>query len=208
MLRRGRLEVKRRPEPVVCASCRRASHSEMFRPGRKGFVSPVYAYLCTYNIAHAGCSRSLPGLRLGWSRRMPFLEPETALAATISGAGMGRSSAEKFPPCARWGSHSRNFQQLARRLNELAKGTAGSSSEGQASRGRLSPQEPFTHILRYQRGVTAFISSGYNDLVMSTVSDAAQPIQFAFARVLAALLSVPAALSRESAVASASKSVR
>jgi len=55
-------------------------------------------------------------------------------------------------------------------------------------------------------GVTAFLPSGYNRSVMSTVSDAAQVSQFAspscaIGRVLAALSGVPATLSGESAFA-------
>jgi len=54
------------------------------------------------------------------------------------------------------------------------------------------------------KGVTACSASGYNQLVMSTVCDAAEKLQFASslwtpARVLAALLSVSEALSGESA---------
>ena len=65
----------------------------------------------------------------------------------------------------------------------------------------------------YQRGVTAFMLSSYNQSVMSTVRDAAQESQFASSflaagRVLAALPGVPAALSGESAVAIAPQPVR
>ena len=62
-------------------------------------------------------------------------------------------------------------------------------------------------------GVTRRVSSSYNELVMSTVTDAAQRFQFVFAerapaRVLAALSRVPKALSGESAVTPASQPLR
>ncbi|MGC1463514.1 MAG: hypothetical protein WA802_15025, partial [Terracidiphilus sp.] len=60
----------------------------------------------------------------------------------------------------------------------------------------------------YQRGVTGRIAASYNVLVMSTVNDAAQQTQFASARVLAALLSVPEALSGKFAFPPASQSLR
>src|ERR1700727_298266 len=69
---------------------------------------------------------------------------------------------------------------------------------------------PISSLLK---GVTRRVRSRYNQLVMSTVCDAAEKPQFAsslfkFGRVLAALLSVPAALSSELAVTSASQPLR
>jgi hypothetical protein len=63
------------------------------------------------------------------------------------------------------------------------------------------------------KGVTPRSASSYNDLVMSTVSDAAQQIQFASSlfksgRVLAALLGLSKALSGESPFAPASQPLR
>ena len=61
-------------------------------------------------------------------------------------------------------------------------------------------------------GVTQDAASSYNESVMLTVRDAAQPFQFAAqfasARVLAALSCLSSALSCESAFPSASQSLR
>jgi hypothetical protein len=58
------------------------------------------------------------------------------------------------------------------------------------------------------KGVPPFRPSSYNDLVMSTVCDAAHESQFTFARVLAALPGVSAAVSGEFAVTLASQPLR
>jgi hypothetical protein len=63
------------------------------------------------------------------------------------------------------------------------------------------------------KGVTPRATASYNDLVMSTVNDAAQRTKFASSlfksgRVLAALPGVSKALSGESPIAPASQSLR
>jgi hypothetical protein len=141
------------------------------------------------------------------SRKRPWQRRSLALAG-------GRSSTKKSPfwrdgepfhelstTCTKTQRLSEGSCRIAERRAVELRSTLRLPS-AQASRGRLSPQEPLP------KGVTAFISSRYNDLVMSTVSDAAQSTQFASARVLAALFSVPAALSGESAFATASQSFR
>src|SRR5271165_272908 len=77
------------------------------------------------------------------------------------------------------------------------------------SRGRLSPHKHLKRRpLALLKGVTPFSASGYNQSVMSTVCDAEHQSQFAFARVLAALPGVSAALPGEPAFAVASQPVR
>src|SRR3979411_286517 len=58
--------------------------------------------------------------------------------------------------------------------------------------------------LDYQKGVTPLPTTSYNVQAMSIAANGSEESQFAFARVLAALLSVPAALSVKFAFASAS----
>ena len=116
-----------------------------------------------------------------------------------------------------------NFQRLTRRLNDLALALPAAQktcSEGlfgcpfkigrAALHGQPKAAVPTFLLLK---GVPLFRPSSYNESVMSTVSDAAHETQFASssitsARVLAALLGVPAALPGESAVTFASQPVR
>jgi len=137
---------------------------------------------------------------------MPFLEPETAMGEAIFAASKDGSSTAKFTRYCACGATLRlfnDFQEVSTTYEKMAPVELRSTD----SRGRLSPHKPPWPVRQegcLHKGVTPFIPSSYNDLVMSTVRDAAQQIQFAqfaSARVLAALLSVSAALPGESAVA-------
>src|SRR5580700_78359 len=81
---------------------------------------------------------------------MPFAEPETAFAATIVEAGREYILRKKIRALRGWDRVFTNFQQLTRRLNDLA-GIVPGSSENQSScarpdsRGRLSLHKP-SHI--------------------------------------------------------------
>jgi hypothetical protein len=192
------------------------------RGRREGSASSIYAHNCTYiNLVH-GSGKPAPGTCCRLHRRRSFPEPERTLAERSLPLPGDGSSAAKIHALVRLRCGSTIFQRLARRLNGLRE-DGPVELRSTDSRGRLSPHKPLCavpHKTAWRRrqfslpkGVTPFISSSYNDLVMSTVRDAAQQIQFASAqfasaRMLAALFSVPTALSGESAFATASQSVR
>jgi hypothetical protein len=145
---------------------------------------------------------------------MPFLEPETALPVVIVASVKGDILRDKIRALAAGKSGSTYFQRLAPRLNDLPTiilggatkptrrdvacnvyagviGAVGKTQQAASLRGL--PIAPLS--VGYQRGLRRLSFPSYNEPVMSTVRDAAQESQFAFARVLAALSSVPAALS-------------
>lgn len=103
----------------------------------------------------------------------------------------GNTSARKSRALASPQAAFANFQRLATRPQRLAPG--------------LNHLAKMTSVLL---GVTPFVPSSYNESVMLTVPDAVQEPQFASARVLAALLSVSAALSGKLALALASQPLR
>jgi hypothetical protein len=164
--------------------------------------------------------------RLRPPRRMPFLEPERALpvviVASVKGrhpprqntrAGCGQERFDVFSTtCTKTQrlTDARDSNETYSKKTLLATSTpaslALSARRSKAASLRGLPIAPLS--VGYQRGLRRLSFPSYNEPVMSTVRDAAQKSQFAFARVLAALSSVPAALSGELTFAIAPQPLR
>jgi len=124
--------------------------SERKIPQRNGVKSCMYktAYTALY------CNRLImrqpkflvAGLRGSPARTMPIAEPETALASTIVAGLVPEVIAEKIRAPAARQAGSTTFQQLTRRLNDLAFSLPGNSPptvDANLRHGNSSPRQFF-----------------------------------------------------------------
>jgi hypothetical protein len=142
-------------------------HAFIFRRGRC-----TYKCVRNWKFVPAGL-----GILFPTPARMAFLRAEMNLAATIITAGKPDILGEGIRVVPKRKDNFTNFQQLARRLNNLAKSFGGSTRTLPAREQKLvsapSPVRAIVHSLP-KRGLCCLSVPGYNQSVMSTVRDAAE----------------------------------